>query len=86
MKQKLSMADFWPSTTYKNVSLFFPQPLYGITPHEHIPFRLTSGGGRDLHFLEDKELELSEMVSQPIPRLPLQTAIKREILIFCYIL
>lgn len=56
--------------------LFF-QPLYGIHPGEHIPFRFASGGGRELHFLEDKELEINEMVTSSTPRLPLQMTVKR---------
>ena len=45
---------------------------------DHIPFRFASGGGRELHFLEDKEVEINEMVANALPRLPVQVTIKRN--------
>jgi len=52
------------------------EPLYGFQASEHIPFRFASGGGRDLHFSEDKELDLSELVGSSLPKIPLTPAIR----------
>ena len=43
---------------------------------EHIPWRLTSGGGRELHFLDDRELEVSDLVTQALPKLPAIPTVK----------
>ena len=52
------------------------EPLYGFQAGEHIPFRFTSGGGRDLHFLEDKELDLSELVTGQLPKIPVSASLR----------
>ncbi|XP_064119289.1 transcription initiation factor TFIID subunit 6-like isoform X2 [Macrobrachium nipponense] len=70
-RKRFATCDFDHVLKLKNV-----EPLYGLQSVEHIPFRFASGGGRELHFVEDKELEISEMVSGPTPRLPLQITIK----------
>ncbi|XP_050734254.1 transcription initiation factor TFIID subunit 6-like [Eriocheir sinensis] len=70
-RKRFSTGDFDNILKMKNI-----EPLYGLQSVEHIPFRFASGGGRELHFLEDKELEINEMVSSQLPRLPLNMTIK----------
>ncbi|KAK4319983.1 hypothetical protein Pmani_009125 [Petrolisthes manimaculis] len=70
-RKRFTTADFDHVLKMKNI-----EPLYGLQSIEHIPFRFASGGGRELHFLEDKELEINEMLNSQTPRLPLQMTIK----------
>lgn len=58
------------------------QPLYGFTSADYVPFRNASGGGRDLHFTDDKELDLDDITAKQLPKLPIQMSLKGE-LDFC---
>ncbi len=59
------------AVTYKLLS-----PWIGVDrATEHIPFRFASGGGRELHFLEDKEIDLNELISGQPPKIPMVSQI-----------
>jgi transcription initiation factor TFIID subunit 6 len=53
------------------------EPIYGATVGpEHIPFRYASGGGRELHFTEEKEVDLTELTSAPLPKIPMGVSLR----------
>ncbi len=54
---------------------FYPPPIGVDRATEHIPFRFASGGGRELHFLEDKEIDLNELISGQPPKIPMVSQI-----------
>lgn len=52
------------------------EPIYGFSCSDYIPFRHASGGGRELHFQEDTEINLDDLLSQSLPKAPLDIALK----------
>lgn len=70
-RTRLSLADLDHSLKIRNI-----EPQYGFVTKDFIPFRFASGGGRELHFQEEKELDLNDVLLTAPPKAPLEVSLR----------
>lgn len=70
-REKLNVGDVDHALKIRNI-----EPQYGFQANDFIPFRFASGGGRELHFNDEKELDLAELVTAGPPKIPLEITLR----------
>ena len=68
---QLLCSDIDNSLRGKNI-----EPLYGFECHEYIPLRHSSGGGKEIYYHDDQEVDLIDIISSPLPKLPCEVTIR----------
>ncbi|KAK4880837.1 hypothetical protein RN001_008983 [Aquatica leii] len=70
-RNKLMYPDIDATLKVKNI-----EPQYGFHSVDSLPFRFASGGGRELHFIEEKEVDLSDFVTNVNVKAPLEITLR----------
>ena len=70
-RRKVTCTDIDHALKLKNI-----EPLYGFECAEYIPLRHTSGGGKDLYYCDDQEIDLVDVISSPLPKLPCDVTLR----------
>ncbi|XP_066147528.1 transcription initiation factor TFIID subunit 6 [Euwallacea fornicatus] len=68
---KLLQTDVDSALKVRNI-----EPQYGFHSAEPLPFRFASGGGRELHFIEEKEVDLGDLLTNLNPKAPLEASLR----------
>ena len=70
-RRKMMPSDVDCALRVKNI-----EPLYGFDCAEYVPFSHTSGGGKELFYQEEQELDLVELISAPLPRVSVEPTLR----------
>lgn len=70
-RERMSLQDIDQSLKIRNI-----EPQYGFVAKDFIPFRFASGGGRELHFQEEKEMDLNDVLLAAPPKAPLEVSLR----------
>lgn len=70
-RRKMIPSDIDCALRAKNI-----EPLYGFDCTEYVPFKHTSGGGKELFYQEEQELDLAELISAPLPRVSVEPTLR----------
>ena len=70
-RRKMIPSDIDSALRAKNI-----EPLYGFDCTEYVPFKHTSGGGKELFYQEEQELDLAELISAPLPRVSIEPTLR----------
>ena len=70
-RRRLQCSDLDCAMRAKNV-----EPLYGFDSAEYYPFKQVTGGSKEYFYPDDKELELTDLISAPLPALPVDATLR----------
>ena len=70
-RRRMKCSDLDCAMRAKNI-----EPLYGFDSAEYSPFKHTTGGSKEYFYPDDKEFELADLISAPLPALPVDATLR----------